>query len=428
MGSQGKRGDDHAPEGASGGPAGAASRASAASRDRGGARGGSKSGGGSGGGRLLVEVGGARRPFMRGIMVHSLMARGVPFEQAYQTAEEVRARVRGRGVVSPAELAKLVEEILGRDPGIAAPSVPPGIRVRSASGRATPFSKGTLSQSLLAACLDPTDAFDVAREIELELLRRGQEEIARKDLRRLAYETLLQRAGRETAERFLVWRLHQEPEKPVILLLGGTTGAGKTSLALEVARRLGIRRVLSTDSIRQIMRITLSAELVPALHASSFDAWSRLPAGQTDEAPVIDGWLAQASVVSVGVRAMIERAIAERTSLVLDGVALVPGLLDLDAFAGGAHVISLVVALLDEEAFTSRFETRGGRQSLRGTHRYLENLDAILRIQEQFLELADRHDVPIVDNVQTESSVQLIIRHVVETLRRRGESDPGSLL
>ena len=57
------------------------------------------------------------------------------------------------------------------------------------------------------------------------------------------------------SERFMVWRQHQDPDKPVIVVLGGTTGAGKTSIALEVALRLGIRRVLSTDAIRQVMRI-----------------------------------------------------------------------------------------------------------------------------------------------------------------------------
>ena len=65
--------------------------------------------------RLLVEVAGAQRPFMRGIMVHSLMARGVSFEDAYRTAEEVRERVQGRGVVSSEELAKLAETILGQE-------------------------------------------------------------------------------------------------------------------------------------------------------------------------------------------------------------------------------------------------------------------------------------------------------------------------
>ena len=59
------------------------------------------------------------------------------------------------------------------------------------------------------------------------------------------------------------------------------------------------------------------------------------------------------------------------------------------------------------------------RESRRPPHRYLENLDGILRIQDHFLELADRYDVPIVDNVSFDRSVLLIIRHVVEALRAR---------
>ena len=63
----------------------------------------------------------------------------------------------------------------------------------------------------------------------------------------------------------------------MILLLGGATGAGKTALAQEVAHRLGIAGLVSTDAIRQIMRIMLSKDLVPAIHASSYDAWRGMP-------------------------------------------------------------------------------------------------------------------------------------------------------
>jgi 2-phosphoglycerate kinase len=91
-------------------------------------------------------------------------------------------------------------------------------------------------------------------------------------------------------------------------------------------------------------------------------------------------------------------------------------------------VIFLVVATLDEDAFSSRFESRAADQKHRAPHRYLENLPAILQIQDHFLELAERHGVPIVDNTSFDHSVLLIIRHVTETLRARGDFDAADLL
>lgn len=377
---------------------------------------------------LVVEESGVTRPYMRGIMVHSLMARGVSFDDAYATANTVADRIRGRGTVPREELAKMVSEILGRHHEHQ-PPIPIPITLQVESGeRLSPFSKGTLSQSLLAASIEPDEAFEVSKEIEADLIVEGRARVTRAELRRRAYEKLLDRFGRRTAQRYLVWREYQEPQKPVIILLGGTTGVGKTSLGLAVAQRLGISRVLSTDSIRHVMRIMLSPELMPALHASSFDAHRELPVVGDDEDSVIEGFMAQTTTVSVGVRAIIERAIEENTSLVLDGVSLVPGLIDVEKYRPHAHVFFLLVARLDEEAFRGHFIARSERQKRRQAARYVSRLDEIVRIQEFLLELAERHDVPIVDNITLEGSVLLVIRHVVESLRKQGGIDFSAML
>jgi 2-phosphoglycerate kinase len=379
------------------------------------------------GGRIYVEDATGRRPFMRGILIHSLMAQGVAYEDAYRAAKVVRERVLPKGLVTPDEIVRLVAEELGPE---AAPSprtrVPDGILV-TGRGEGAPFSKGFLSQSLLAAAIEPNDAFDVARDIEAELLRRRLTEVERQALRRFAYEALSSRIGPQAGLRYLVWRDYQNRDRPLILLLGGTAGAGKTSLAHEVAHRLGVSGVVSTDSIRQIMRIMLSPELMPSLHVSSYEAHTVMnePPG-TD--PVIEGFRAQAAAVSVGVRAMIERAIAENTSLILDGVSIVPGILGVERYREQADIIFLVVASLEESAFRSRFATRGREARARPPHQYLENLEAILRVQDHFLELADAHDVPIVINESFDPSVLSIIRHVTEALRKKGEFDADALL
>jgi 2-phosphoglycerate kinase len=373
--------------------------------------------------RTFVVDGQGRRPFMRGIMVHALMARGISFDDAYRIADRASRRLSGCEEVSRDELGAIVAELLDSgDLGALQPVVAQPASIQITSGRrSVPFSKGVLSQSLLAASIDPAAAFETARDIEMQLLQRRVPRVSRKTLRKVAYQALLDRFGEKTARRFMVWRKHQEPRKPVIILLGGTTGAGKTSIALEVALRLGIRRVLSTDSIRQVMRIVLSEELAPALHTSSFDAHRALNLDASSGSRVVDGFLQQASSVSVGVRAMMDRAVEEHTSLVLDGVSLLPGLIDLDAYKDKAYVIPIVVARLDEDAFRGHFRSRGADAGRRGMKRYLNNFSGILEIQNLMLELADQCDVPIVDNQSVEQSVLLVIRHVVETLREIGD-------
>jgi len=379
--------------------------------------------------RIQVEDESGRRPFMRGIMVHSLMSRGVSFDDAYSVANAVRDKIRARGVVSPKDLVRAVHELLGAPEasedrtGIDLPRPILVMGKGKGYGKGVPFSKGIFSQSLLAAAIEPSDAFDVAREVEGELRRRGVAEVDSAELRRLAYETLHRHASERAAERYLAWRRCQAGEKPMILLLGGATGVGKTSLAHEVAHRLGIRRVVSTDAIRQVMRTMLSAELVPAIHASSYEAHRVVTEIATGDDPVVDAFRVQATTVSVGVRAMMDRAVAENASMILDGISIVPGLIDLEPYGELAQVIFLLVASLDEDAFITRFAARAKDAVGRPPHRYVENLDSILRIQDYLLELAEAGGVPIVDNSSFDASVSSIIGHVTETLRKQGESD-----
>ncbi len=356
---------------------------------------------------------------MRGIMVHSLMSRGVTFEDAYRTANTVRERLRGRETVRRAELAQLVAELVGDVVEERPYPFPRSIRVTERD-KSTPFSKGVLAQSLLAAAITPDQAFTVARQIEAELLGRGAADVDRTALRELAAKTLERTLGERVAARYRTWRAFQESGRPLILLLVGTTGSGKTSLAQEVSHRLGISRVISTDAIRQVMRIMLSREIAPAIHASSYDAHRLIPGLEVGADAVIEGFRDQAATVSVGVKAMMDRAVEENTSMILEGVSILPGLIEPKRWADQAHVVFLAIATLDELAFKSRFEARGGA-SKRPPHRYLENLGAILRIQDHVLELAEHYDVPIVDNQSFDDTALSILRHVTETLREQGE-------
>lgn len=366
-------------------------------------------------------------PFMAGILVSSLVRRGIPFTAAYSTAREVERRLRERGVreLMPPEIAREALEIVdtaSRDrlgPDRASTGDPSSDReiLVVGPGGSVPFSAGILSQSLLATALDPREAFAIARRIQRDLVKERLSEIDRSALRALAYRELMQSSGPEAAERYLAWRRYEEPEKPVIILLGGTSGVGKTTLALEIARRMGIGRVLSTDSIRQVMRLMISRDLMPWIHTSSYDAHSLLGRIQGSAASVIDGFRAQAASVAVGVHASLDRSVEESANLIVDGVSLLPGVVDLERYAGRAVVEFCVVATLDESALRERFQVRASGQPSRLAHRYLENFDAILAIQRHLIGEAERRGMLVVDNADLDRSAQAIIGHVLDKLR-----------
>lgn len=378
---------------------------------------------------VLVVVGpDGPRPFMRGILVQSLVSRGVPFDVALETATAIRDRIAAKRQVLVDELSSLVDEILDDrydldSPPILASVEPP--RVLEETGAGSPFSKGILAVSLMGAGLEPDEAHDAAREIEARLLRQGLPHIDRTELRNLVAETLERTHGEGPASRYRIWRAARDDGKPSLVLLGGATGSGKTSIAIEVARRLEIPRVIGTDSIRQIMRLMFSPDLMPEIHSSTFDAHLRLARAATPPAePVVVGFREQAQKIAVGVHALFDRAVEENTSMLIEGANLVPGMLDLERYRDRAHVSFIMTGTLDREAYRSRFSTRSAKARGRSADRYLEHFEDILTIQNYLLAEAERHALPIVDNVHFDTAVVSVIRSVIATLppaRARGQ-------
>lgn len=357
---------------------------------------------------------------MRGILVQSLVSRGVSFDVALETANQIRDHVAAQGEVTTDDLSKLLQQVLGDRDDIDAPLLPPALPspfVIDSRGSRTPFSKGMLAVSLQGAGIEPGDAYAVASELERRLLRSGCREIDRNELRGLAADTIERKFGERAAKRYRVWRRAAEDGRPIFLLVGGSTGVGKTSVAIEVARRLEISRVMGTDSIRQIMRLMFSADLMPEIHCSTYDAYRVLkPEALGARDPVVAGFREQAQKIVVGVHALLDRAVDENTSILIEGVNVLPGVVALDRYRTEAHVICLVVAALDVESYRNRFTTRARKAQGRSADRYLEHFDAIIKIQSYILAEAEHYGIPIIDNVGFDAAVLSVTRSIISTL------------
>jgi len=279
-----------------------------------------------------------------------------------------------------------------------------------------PFSKGLLARSFTATGLSPTLAYVVAQEVEDELQEHAQDTISSADLRDLAARHLRERAGDQVALRYLRLREISRMERPLIVLIGGTTGVGKSTIATELAHRLGINRISSTDSIREVMRGIFTKDLMPAIYESAFDAWRglRVPAPEGAN-PVIVGFREQTAVVTTGVKALIDRAVLEGISMIIEGIHIVPGYLDPKKIAG-ARVVQVIIAVEDEQAHLSHFYMRDAQtKGSRPTERYRVNFPNIRLLGRYIEDLAREHQIPVVHSHQFDRTVADVLEHVVAT-------------
>jgi 2-phosphoglycerate kinase len=279
---------------------------------------------------------------------------------------------------------------------------------------ALPYSKGLMASSIMATGLPPARAFQVAEQIEERLHQRGAPAITRAELSELASEVLVDKVGQRYADSFAKWQVVNRIDRPLIILIGGATGVGKSTVATQLAGRLGITRIIPTDAIREVMRSMFSEELMPTLHTSSFDAdhLVRHPLPRNAD-PVIIGYREQAQAVVVGAQALIRRAVAENTDLILEGAHLVPGFFDPAEFADAAFVVQFVIAVDDEEAHRSHFLARSHDNRSRPSDRYLEFFDNIRKIQRYIKSLALERNVPIVHSYSLDATLAQVIELVV---------------
>jgi len=384
---------------------------------------------------VIKEPEGDRSPFLRGILVQSLVNTGLSFDVAYDLAQTVRNELQLKQEITSTELkgrvARLLEERHGNEKRQRYDSgsySEPGIIVHTPT-RSVPFSVGVLAHSLETCAIPPEMAMQGARKVLAKLRNTGHREIDHKALRRVIHRCLSEHCSQVSADRYLSWRRFENTGRPLIILIGGTTGCGKSTLSSELAYRLDISRHQSTDMMREIIRSYLSPQMVPTLGYSSFDAWRGLPVSVGESGPsvenrVITGFLSQFAAMKLALEATIGRATEERHHLILEGVHVVPTELNLDVKEGEAVVIPIMLASIKKELLQKQLKRRGREKDKLQASHYLENLDDIWELQSWLLAEADKAGIHIIENWYIEDTVRAALDIIIGVLLKRFPPQP----
>ncbi|KAI3520550.1 hypothetical protein L1887_09999 [Cichorium endivia] len=271
----------------------------------------------------------------------------------------------------------------------------------------------------------------------------------------------------QRADLVLACRIRERKES-VTVLLCGTSGCGKSTLSALLASRLGITTVVSTDSIRHMMRSFVDEKQNPLLWSSTYHAGEHLDPIAVSEAKAkrkakkqgsaspqpqfkgtgpfdsstalpplpketglttvdlispkqmaIEGFKAQSEMVIDSLDRLITAWEERKESVVVEGVHLslnfVMGLMKKHP-----SIIPFMIYITNEDKHMERFAVRAKYMTLDpAKNKYVKYIRNIRTIQEYLCNRADKHLVPKVNNTNVDKSVAAIHATVFSCLRRR---------
>jgi len=288
-----------------------------------------------------------------------------------------------------------------------------------------PFSKGIIARSILPTGLPIETIYGIVEEVE-EYFQHREDPVTAAEIHDTVTQILAKRGLESEKNRYRISRKIANLGKPLVILIGGTAGVGKSTIAAALTRRLGIQRVIGTDEIREVMRYMLPIDLVPALHESSFNAGDVL-SGPDIRENVLVGFCRQAGLVNRGVHAYIKRTEQEGLKTIFNGVHLVPGMLKLKEKKNSLLIFHYLITLHDKDTHIQRFHYRADG-SYRKAERYIEKVERIRSIQKYSVKEARKSGAKIIENTNIGRAVTEIVDDLIDNLQKEktdGKTNPA---
>eukprot|EP00879_Flechtneria_rotunda_P028034 GHRR01030108.1.p1 GENE.GHRR01030108.1~~GHRR01030108.1.p1 ORF type:complete len:322 (+),score=79.89 GHRR01030108.1:125-1090(+) len=159
-----------------------------------------------------------------------------------------------------------------------------------------------------------------------------------------------------------------ERRRCVVVMLCGTSGSGKSTLASILANRLGITTVISTDSIRHMLRSFQGKESAPLLWASTYQAGECVQGTKGSQLAsaherTLCGYKAQCELLADQLEVLIAGCEARQQSLICEGVHLNISLV-LKLLSHHPDVLPFLVHIGTEEKHVERMAVRAKYMTL----------------------------------------------------------------
>ncbi len=182
--------------------------------------------------------------------------------------------------------------------------------------------------------------------------------------------------------------------KPIILLIGGTAGVGKTTIGKSVSEKCNIAHRMGTGFIREIVRNRIKKDENSALFTYTFRS--------DDPVKTIRS---QAKILRKDILGVIARAKKEGTSIIIEGNHLLP-----EIYSGikGTKLILLKVSAKKKHVRMLNGKTHAKRKIGE------KDIRNIRKIQDYLIKTGEKKKVLIIENDSIPKTTEIIGKRLAE--------------
>ncbi|MFW9847748.1 MAG: hypothetical protein ACFFF4_01325 [Candidatus Thorarchaeota archaeon] len=236
-------------------------------------------------------------------------------------------------------------------------------------------------------------------------------------------EEAVSQEGNIFEKRFQILREYDELRRkredhinPIVLVLEGASGTGKSMLALDMINNLGATRIISTDTVRQVLRSIYTPKTHSELYCHTYQAHKKRQVGPASLEPSVRGYLAQCEHITPIIRAMIERIVVEGAEAVVEGVHIIPG----EISQVSKSIVEVLVnpsPNLHKNMFLTKNSLAGLKTVSADVAERTAEYESTRKIQEYLVKRARENGINVIELCDYDQLEQETCQIILETIR-----------
>ncbi|NHJ85089.1 MAG: AAA family ATPase [Asgard group archaeon] len=231
----------------------------------------------------------------------------------------------------------------------------------------------------------------------------------------------LKRFDKKYLTRYLIFKKYNElvlngnQKLPIIPIITGIPGVGKTAIAKELATALNIAHVIGGDALRSSLRFVLPKEQNEVFFSSVYDSWKFF--GDYTIENLRKGFDTQAKIMnSVVEKVIADRGLRDGESMIVEYLHFLPSHYQKDVLKHPS-IIPIALVISDESIYLERLQRRNIYSHLRSSgDRLIAQREKYLLLQEYQMSIFEKYNIEVINIDDIEQGYDLVLDYLLQRI------------